>query len=171
MPRLLSKSVMVRSADRASPIYTSNENSRRTRCLLRKTYKFCHTPSFFQQCYESSDAWLVPHIYMRRGISSFSPVIHQCHLINTLHLRPGKATFRSLLQTESPSCLPGGRTTMTASPSIVLASRFPQASRSAPSETMLQLPRRWRGPGSMKIRLREGTQLQPSSLHTSPTPY
>lgn len=61
--------------------------------------------------------------------------------------------------------MPGGRTTMTASLSIVLASLFLQASRSDPSETMLQLRRRWRGPGSLRIHLREGTRLQTSSLH------
>ena len=59
---------------------------------------------------------------------------------------------------------------MTASPSIVLASLSRRASRlragrSDPFEIMLQLRGRWRGPGSPRIHLREGTRLQEGNLN------
>ena len=59
---------------------------------------------------------------------------------------------------------------MTASPSIVLASLSRQASRlragrSDHFETMPQARGRWRGPGSLRIPLKEGTRLQEFTLN------
>lgn len=103
---------------------------------------------------------LVDASYQKRHIHLPSSFINAPSLIHCTSDR-AKTSLGSLLQTRSSSCLPGGLTTMTASRSIVPASLFLPASRNDHFETMLQLPRRWRGPGRLRTHLREGTQLSP----------